>query len=291
MKRLITIFEFELMNFARAKSFAVTTILLAALLGGVTFLPRFVDMSELLGTGTVENVEDSFLYCYVLVIVIYVIIIMYGSMIATAVTSEKSNRAMEVLVTSVDANCLLFGKVFAGAVAALIQVGAILAAALLGYRINHVYWGDKLDMLLDIPGNVLLTFAVFGIGGFLFYAFLYGAMGALVSKTEDIGKTAGGLQMLIMAVYFLVWFQLGNVDGIVMKLCSYLPFSSYSAMFVRIGMGKVELFEVVIAAVILYASIFFVGWIGARIYRMGTLRYGNPVKIGRVLKELKRVQG
>lgn len=419
MKQFLTVFEFELMNFVKAKSFVITTILIAVLLGGATFLPRFVDMSDMLGIETAKeqgdaddtdgkteekeqfviydesgyfedlsvlgeafpdaefkavnseaavreavegekadagfyviddlnyryyvvnsgmsdmnmalmdgvlsvihkqvycneqgidyadfvkqyeapvngetkvlgkDMESSFWYCYVLVIVIFMIIVLYGAMIATSITSEKSNRAIEVLVTSVDANCLLFGKVFAGAVAAFVQVGVILGAALLGYSVNHVYWGDKLDMLLDIPGSVLLTFAVFGIGGFLFYAFLYGAMGALVSKTEDINKTAGPLQMLIMVVYFVVLFQLENVDGVAMKVCSYLPFSSYSAMFVRIGMGKVEWFEVAISAVILYASIFFVGWIGARIYRMGTLRYGNPIKIGKAMKELKSAQ-
>ncbi|MDO5154556.1 MAG: ABC transporter permease [Eubacteriales bacterium] len=425
MKQLWTVFEFELMNFVKAKSFVITTILVAVLLGGATFLPRFIDLSDMLGIEStkkdsdkddkeqqdeekeakkiaiydesgyfedltvltetfsqaeeeatfekkdseadlkkaVENeevdagfyvvddlhyyyyvvnnsfadsnamvfeqllsmihkqaycaeqgidfvsfaegydapvegevqvlgkdMENSFWYCYALVIVVFMIIVLYGTMIATSVTSEKSNRAIEVLVTSVNADCLLFGKVFAGAVAAIVQVGVIMASALIGYSVNHTYWGDKLDMLLNIPGSVLLTFAVFGIGGFLFYAFLYGAMGALVSKTEDINKTAGSLQMVIMVVYFVVLAQLQNVDGTIMKVCSYLPISSYSAMFVRIGMGKVSMVEVVISAIILYASIFFAGWIGARIYRMGTLRYGNPIKIGKALKELKNVE-
>ena len=420
MKQFFTVFEFEFMNFVKSKSFVIATILIAVLLGGATFLPRFIDMSEMLGTESAEknddkeddeedkpeekeqlviydesgyfedlsilsaafadaefkavkseaavkkaveseeaeagfyviddlnyryyvvnsgmsdmnpvifdevlgnihkqvycsrqgidyasfvenyeapvhgetevlgkDMESNFWYCYVLVIIIFMIIILYGAMIATSVTAEKSNRAIEVLVTSVDSKCLLFGKVFAGAVSAFVQVGVILAAALIGYRINHTYWGDKLDMLLDIPGSVLLTFAIFGIGGFLFYAFLYGAMGALVSKTEDVNKTAGPLQMLIMGVYFVVLFQLENVDGMLMKVCSYLPFSSYSAMFVRIGMGKVDTIEVIISAVILYTSIFFAGWIGAKIYRMGTLRYGNPIKISRVLKDLRNAE-
>lgn len=412
MKSFLTVFEFELMNFVKAKSFVITTILIAVLLGAATFAPRFIDLSDFAGTQNVEQKEDekeekkedkiafydesgyledisvleqaftqaeivkmdseqavkdaveceeadagfyviddlhyryyvvnsdmydsnteildtvlgtihkevycasqgidfatfvenyeapingevnvlgkdmgsNFWYCYALVIIIFMIIIMYGVMIATAVTSEKSNRAIEVLVTSTNSTCLLFGKVFAGAVAAFIQVGVIMASVLLGYSANKEAWGNKLDMLLDIPGSVLITFAVFGIGGFLFYAFLYGAMGALVSKTEDVQKTAGPLQMIIMVVYFAVLFQLQNVDGMVMKVCSFLPISSYSAMFVRIGMGKVSMVEVVISAIILYASIIFVGWIGAKIYRMGTLRYGNPIKIGNALKSLK----
>lgn len=234
-----------------------------------------------------KDAEDNYWYCYALVIVIFMMIILYGVMVATSVTVEKSNRSIEVLVTSVDAKYLLFGKVFAGATAAILQLGLILAAVLGGYAINHTFWGDALDMVLDIPGEVLAAFAVFGIGGFLFYAFLYGAMGALVSKTEDINKTAGTLQMVIMIVYFAVLFQLQNPDGIVMKVCSFLPFSSYSAMFVRIGMGTVAMWEIVVSAVILFASIFGIGWLAAKIYRMGTLRYGNPIKISTALKNIK----
>lgn len=234
-----------------------------------------------------KDAEDNYWYCYALVIVIFMMIILYGVMVATSVTVEKSNRSIEVLVTSIDAKYLLFGKVFAGATAAIVQLGLILAAVLGGYGMNHTFWGDALDMVLDIPGEVLAAFAVFGIGGFLFYAFLYGAMGALVSKTEDINKTAGTLQMAIMLVYFVVLFQLQNPDGIVMKVCSFLPFSSYSAMFVRIGMGTVAMWEIVVSAVILFASIFGVGWLAAKIYRMGTLRYGNPIKLSTALKNMK----
>ena len=236
-----------------------------------------------------KDAEDNYWYCYALVIVIFMMIILYGVMVATSVTVEKSNRSIEVLVTSIDAKYLLFGKVFAGATAAIVQLGLILAAVLGGYGMNHTFWGDALDMVLDIPREVLAAFAVFGIGGFLFYAFLYGAMGALVSKTEDINKTAGTLQMAIMLVYFVVLFQLQNPDGIVMKVCSFLPFSSYSAMFVRIGMGTVAMWEIVVSAVLLFASIFGVGWLAAKIYRMGTLRYGNPIKLSTALKNIKGI--
>ncbi len=233
-----------------------------------------------------KDASENFWYCYALVIVIFMLIIMYGVMIATAVTNEKSNRSIEVLVTSVDAKYLLFGKVFAGALAVVVQTGSILAAVLIGYHINREAWGNKLDAVLHIPSEVLVTFAVFGIGGFLFYAFAYGAVGALVSKTEDINKVAGTVQMVIMAVYFIVLFTLNKPDGIVMKVCSFLPVSSYSAMFVRIAMGKVSMPEILISAVILYASIFFMGWLAAKIYRMGTLRYGNPIKITNALKSI-----
>lgn len=237
-----------------------------------------------------KDAEDSYWYCYALAMVIFMMVILYGVMIATSVTTEKSNRSIEVLVTSIDAKYLLFGKVMAGTTAAVVQAGLILGAALVGYSVNHTYWGDALDAVLDIPGEVLGGFVVFGVGGFLFYAFLYGAMGALVSKTEDINKASGGLQMIIMVVYFIVMFQLQNPDGMAMKICSFLPFSSYSAMFVRIGMGSVATWEIVISAVILFVSVFVAGWLAAKIYRMGTLRYGNPISFTKALKDMKNAE-
>lgn len=234
-----------------------------------------------------KDATDNYWYSYALVIVIFMIIVLYCVMIATSVTSEKSNRAIEVLVTSIDSKFLLFGKVLSGALAAILQVGIILATALVCYQINRDAWGGALDPILHIPGTVLWAFAMFGIGGFLFYAFLYGALGALVSKTEDVNKSIGSLQMLVMLVYFVVLFSLDNVDGILIKVCSFLPISSYSAMFVRIAMGNVEVWEIAVSFVILVASTVGVGWLAAKIYRMGTLRYGNPISIKNALKNLK----
>lgn len=235
-----------------------------------------------------KDMTKNFWYCYVLVIVIFMIIIMYGAMVATSVTQEKSNRTIEVLVTSADSNSLFFGKVIAGTFAALFQVGIILIAALGSYKINQDAWGGILDMVFDIPANVLVTFALFGIGGVLFYNFIYGAMGALVSKTEDINKSAGGVQMVIMIVYFAGLSQLSNVDGVFMKVLSYLPISSYSAMFARVAMGSVGVWEAALSFVILVASIVGVGFLGSGIYRMGTLRYGNPIKLSNALKSLRQ---
>ena len=234
-----------------------------------------------------KDMGSNYWYCYGLVMIIFMIIIMYGSMVATSVTQEKSNRTMEVLVTSVDTNLLFFAKVLAGAVAALIQSAVMLGTVLISYKIHQDKWGGMLNMVLDIPANVLVVFALFGIGGFLFYTFIYGAMGALVSKTEDINKSAGGVQMVIMIVYFITLASLTDVDGIMIKVTSFLPVSSYSAMFARVAMGSVNTWEIVVSFIILVASIVVVGIIGAKIYRMGTLRYGNPIKLSNAFKSIK----
>lgn len=235
-----------------------------------------------------KDTGENFWYCYILVILVFMLIVMYGQMIAVSVTNEKSNRAIEVLVTSTTPNSLLFGKVIAGAIGGLCQAGLILGAVLLSYQANRDFWGGQLDMFLHVPADVLVTFAVFGLGGYLFYAFLYGAMGALVSKTEDVSKSSSGLMVIVMVVYFFSLLQLDNVEGPIIKVLSFLPISSYSTMFARIAMGTVAPWEMILSFVILVASIFGAGVLGAKIYRMGTLRYGNPIKLGTALKELKK---
>lgn len=235
-----------------------------------------------------KDTGSNFWYCYMLVIAVFMLIVLYGQMIAVAVTNEKSNRAIEVLVTSTTSNSLLFGKVIAGAIAGLGQVALILASVLISYNINREVWGGQLDMVLNIPGEVILVFATFGMGGYLFYAFLYGAMGALVSKTEDISKSTGGLMMVIMVVYMFSLMQLTNVDGTIIKVLSFLPVSSYSTMFARIAMGTVAPWEIILSFAILVVSIFVVGILGAKLYRMGTLRYGNPISLTTALKDLKK---
>lgn len=231
---------------------------------------------------------QNYWYCYILVILVFMVIIAYGTTIASGITNEKSNRSIEILVTSTSTTALLFGKVLAGVVAAVFQFGLIGAASIGSYKLNQDYLPNMLGMFLDIPGEVLLTFAIFGIGGFLFYAFMYGALGALVSKIEDLNKTAGSAQMIIMIVYMVTLIGIMDPDSILMKICSYLPISSYSAMFARVAMGSVEMWEIVLSAVLLYASVVGMGILGGKIFRNSTLRYGNPIKLTNALKSLKK---
>lgn len=239
---------------------------------------------EILGKDSASN----YWYCYALVIIIFMLIVMYGMTIASSVTNEKSNRSIEILVTSTSSTAILFGKVIAGAIATIFQVGLIGGSLIGSYQFNKAYWSSTFQAIFDIPSNVLVTFAIFGIGGFLVYAFMYGALGALVSKIEDLNKTAGTAQMIVTLVYVVSLINLMNVDGVIIKVLSFLPISSYSAMFARVAMGNVAVWEVVVSAVILYATVILVGIIGGKIFRSSTLRYGNPIKLSNALKGMKK---
>ncbi|MDD3278975.1 MAG: ABC transporter permease [Lachnospiraceae bacterium] len=234
-----------------------------------------------------KNSAQNYAYTYILVFIIYFLIIFYGQMIATSVTSEKSNRAIEILVTSVDSNSLIFGKVIAGAFSGVVQAVLIIGSAVGAYRFTRSVWSHKLDFLFKIPMNVWITYLIFGIFGYLLYAFIFGMLGSLVSKTEDISKSATPVTMIYLVSFFVAILGMNMPDSLMIKIASFIPFTSTNAMLVRVTMGTVSLVEVIISAVILVASCGVVGVLTAKVFRFGTLMYGNPIKLTHALRKIK----
>lgn len=239
--------------------------------------------TKILGKDSASNYS----YTYILIFALYFVIILYGQLIATSVAGEKSNRAMEVLITSTSSNNLIFGKVIGGALAGAIQFALFILTAGLVYRLNATAWDGMLDFVFKIPGSVLLTFSAFGILGYLLYAFIYGALGALVSRTEDINSVATPVMFLYIGAFFISIMGMNMPDSLMLKIASYVPFSSFMAMFVRVSMGTVSRFQIIISLIILAITTGLIGLLASAIYRMGTLMYGNPVKLRSVFKLLR----
>ncbi|CAK7033411.1 ABC transporter permease [Tissierella sp.] len=229
----------------------------------------------------------NYLYTYILIFGLYFVVLFYGQLTATAVASEKSNRTMEILVTSTSTKNLIFGKVIAGALAGIIQFGALILVASITYKLNIQAWDNNLDFIFNIPGNVLATFSIFGILGYLFYLFIYGVIGALVSRTEDVGTSSTPLTIVFIVAFFISMMGLTNPDMYALKVASFIPFTSFMAMFVRVSMGNVSSLQIVTSLLILAVSTIITGIFGAKIYRLGTLMYGNPIKITKAIKMLK----
>ncbi|MEG0264773.1 MAG: ABC transporter permease [Erysipelotrichaceae bacterium] len=251
----------------------------------LTISNQQINSSEvILGKDGVSN----YAYTYILIFVIYMMIIMYGQLVASNVASEKSNRAVEILVTSTTSDSLIFGKVLATATAGVLQVLMIWASAAIVYQINVESWNHMLDMVFNIPTAVVASFAIFGILGYLFYSFIFGALGSLVSKVEDINSSSTPIQIVFIVAFFVTFYGMNDIDGILIKVASFIPFSSFMAMFVRISMGSVSMIEIIISLSILAASTIVVGYGAAKIYRRGTLMYGNPIKFKHALKFIKK---
>lgn len=243
-------------------------------------------------TGEVESLGKdqirNFFYTYIMIFALYMVILLYGQMVATNVATEKSSRAMEVLITSAKPTAMMFGKVLASCLAGLIQLVAVFGSALLFYNLNKSYWADNaiVESIFNIPPELLVFMLVFFILGFLIYAFMFGAVGSTASKLEDINTSVMPITMLFIIAFFVVMFSMssGNIDNTVMKVCSYIPFTSPMAMFTRIAMSTVPWYEIVVSVVILIGSTVGVGFVSAKIYRVGVLLYGTTPKIGTIIK-------
>lgn len=242
--------------------------------------------------GTTENLGvdqmQNYWYTYIMIFALYMVILLYGQMVATNVASEKSSRAMELLITSAKPVSMMFGKVIASCLAGLIQLVAVFGASFIFFNINKSYWAENMIVgsIFDMPPSLLGFMLIFFVLGFFIYAFLYGAIGSTVSKLEDINTSVMPITMLFIIAFMVVMFSFasGTVDNILMKVCSFVPFTSSMAMFTRIAMSTVPWYEIVASIAILIGSVIGVGVVSAKIYRVGVLLYGTTPKIGAVIK-------
>ncbi len=117
---------------------------------------------------------------------------------------------------------------------------------------------------------------------------MFGAVGSTASKLEDINTSVMPITLLFIIAFMVVMFSMssGNVDSILMIVCSYIPFTSPMAMFTRIAMSTVPWYEIVASVAILIASAVGVGVLSAKIYRVGVLLYGTTPKVGSILKSV-----
>lgn len=259
------------------------------------------DAAEILGvyiSGSTETLGkdqmQNFFYTYIMIFALYMVILLYGQMVATNVATEKSSRAMELLVTSADPTSMMFGKVVASCIAGLTQLVLVFGSALLFYGINKAAWGGNviIESLFAIPLDLFIFMLVFFVLGFLTYAFLYGAIGSTASKLEDINTSVMPITFLFIFGFFVVIFSMtgGEIDNMMMKICSYIPFTSPMAMFTRIAMSTVPWYEILISILILIGSVIGIGVLAARIYRAGVLLYGTPPKFTTIIKTVFRKQ-
>ena len=242
---------------------------------------------ESLGKDHTQNV----FYTYIMIFALYMMIIMYGQLVATSVATEKSSRAMELLITSAKPTAMMFGKITAACLAGFTQLVAIFGSAYLFYNLNQTYWAGNaiVASIFDMPLSLLLYMILFFILGFMIYACLYGALGSTANKVEDINTLSMPLTLLFVAAFMVVIFSMssGDVDNLALKICSFIPLTSPMAMFTRIAMSTVPPHEIIISVVILAASVIGIGILSAKIYRVGVLLYGTTPKLRSIIKALK----
>lgn len=239
-----------------------------------------------------QDQTQNFMHAYILMMVLYITVLVYGQIVAQSVATEKSSRAMELLITSANPRNLIFGKVLGTGFAGLTQMTVILIWGLLCVTINKDYLIDSnmFSMFTGFSSSMIIYTIIFFVLGFLLYAFLLGAMGSMASKLEDVGALTMPVMMFLI-IGFVVTISLmssGNIDSGFVKLLSYFPFTSPMAMFARIAMGTATTIQAIISIIILIASIIGVGYIAVALYRIGILMYGKPPKFNEIVRALKK---
>ena len=242
-----------------------------------------------------KNQANSYLFTYVLIMLLYMAIIFYGQMVASSVATEKSSRAMELLITSARPSSLMFGKVFGAGCAGLIQFALILGTAYGAYQLNaSAYTGAMAIMktLFNLPAEFLVYALLFFVFGFFIYAFIFAALASLVSRMEDLSSVISPATFLFVAAFLVVIFALntGEVDTPLMIACSYIPVTSPMAMFVRITMGSVAGWEIAVSIALMAAGAVALGFLSTAIYRAGVLMYCKPPKLSGLISMLKNRQ-
>lgn len=256
--------------------------------------PAFAVTATDAGAGTQPDTKRATNYglAYVLDILLYTTIIVYGMWIAGGVVEEKSNRIMEIMINAATPTQLMAGKILGIGAAALTQYlcitipGAValasqgrIAQALLGTRSG----ATALD-LTGLSVTAVVAFLGFFLLGFLLYAGLYAGAGSLVSRQEEVQQIAAPMQIALVGSFFAALFTLGQPDSPLARVLSFVPFTSPLVMLTRILVGRPAPWEVALSVAILVVSIALAVTLAARIYRIGVLLYGTRPNLRSVWK-------
>ncbi len=223
-----------------------------------------------------EQVQDeavSFVMAFVLIMIIYIMVIMYGSHTLTAVIEEKASRMVEVLLASISPGNLMLGKVLGIGMAGLTQF-AIWAVAFFALSRYGVQVGDfSLDVGFLTP-TILLNFVVFFLLGFFLYATLYAGIGAMCNSVQDSQQFHTPLAMGLVLPMMLLSFILRAPDSTLSVVLSLVPLFSPVLMFMRVCVQTPPWWQIILSWLILLVSIWLAARAAGKLFRVGILMYG-----------------
>lgn len=221
----------------------------------------------------------------ILSMIIYIMILMNGQIASMNVAREKNDRTMELLITSTNPKNLIHGKVMASFVQSMVTLLAVGIAAVVGLIINKDSINNILETLsaynVTLDPMVIIIFLAFFIVGYILYLYIYAALGATVSNTEEINTALGPIMVIVVIVYLATVFAFSNPnpDNMVLKILSFVPFSSMFVIHTRFAITDMSLMEVGISFGILVITTLILAATSVKIYRSSSLNYGNRGKL------------
>ena len=246
---------------------------------------------------------------FLLGMLLYMFVFIYGSMILRSVLEEKTSRIIEIIISSVKPTQLMMGKIVGTSLVAFTQifiwtaltlVVSTLVSSIFGVSTSELNSIDVSDAqvnsgiqtffsaLFNLPLlNIFIAFVFFFISGLFLYGSLFAAVGAAVDSETDANQFMFPLSMpLIIGLYVGIFTVSEDPSGTIPTIFSHIPFTSPIVMMMRIPYG-VPIYEQLISLSILVATFFAIVWFAAKIYRIGILMYGQKPSYKDLYKWLK----
>lgn len=246
----------------------------------------------------------AYLLGLVLGMMLYMFLIIYGSMVMTSVIEEKGSRVLDVLVSSVSPFQLMMGKILGVASVAVTQIaiwgvlicglGATVLPALMPddmmQTVEAVQAGQMTALEADMDADMLSALSVatdvsglvmmfvwlllFLVGGFLFYSAMFAAVGSSVDSIQDANQLQTPITMPIILALILAMAVFNDPNSSLAFWGSVIPFTSPIVMMARIPFG-IPTWQIIVALVLLYASVIGMAWVAGKIYRVGIFMHGK----------------
>ena len=272
----------------------------------------YIDLVQLSFEGEESTKIDGLLkmaFGFLLGMLLYMFVFVYGSMILRSVLEEKTSRIVEIIISSVKPTQLMMGKIIGTSLVAFTQIFIWIALTLIISTLVSSIFGvstseiNSLDVsdaqvnsgiqiffsaLFNLPLlNILIAFVFFFISGLFLYGSLFAAVGAAVDSETDANQFMVPLSMpLIIGLYVGIFTVSEDPSGTIPTIFSHIPFTSPIVMMMRIPYG-VPIYEQLISLSILVATFFAIVWFAAKIYRVGILMYGQKPSYKDLYKWLK----
>ncbi len=238
-----------------------------------------------------EEAKGNVLVMMLMSIVLFYAIYFCAYQVSSSITTEKTSKIMETLVTSTTPKTIVLGKTIGIGIVGLLQMIVIVATALISAKafLDPELLNNALDMSNITPYLGIITIIYFILGYFT-YALLYALTGSTVSKPEDIQSANQPVAILAVIGFYLSYFTMMNPTSKLNLMASLLPISSPFCMPFRIMMGLSNGTDVAISIAILIITILVISKVAIKIYSNAILNYGTKMSFKDIVNMYKEKQ-
>ena len=224
----------------------------------------------------------------ILSLVLFYAIYFCAYQVSSSITTEKTSKIMETLVTSTSPRTIVLGKTIGIGIVGLIQVILIVATALISAKLflEPGLIASLLDVSQFTPYLAIIT-VIYFILGYLAYALLYALTGSTVSKPEDIQSANTPVAILAIIGFYLAYFTMMNPASELNQFAAMFPLSSPFCMPFRVMMGIATVTDVIISIAILVITILIIAQVAIKIYSNAILNYGTKMTFKDIVKVYK----